>query len=84
VNDYRAAINPSVDAIEQFVGACRSALDRSPEGASVVKVCPAMEDFFHQSSYKADPGEQPIENVTSIIGLLDFDGALFVHRNGDP
>ena len=70
VSDFQAAINPSVDAVEQFVGACRSALDRRPEGASVANLCPAMEDFLHQSDYKGDPGEQPIENVTSMIGLL--------------
>lgn len=29
-----------------------------------------MEDFLHQSDYKGGPGEQPIENVTSMIGLL--------------
>src|ERR1700728_668251 len=30
----------------------------------------ATEDFFHQSDYKGGLGEQPIENVTSMIGLL--------------
>lgn len=70
VSDYRAAISPSVEALEQLVGACRSTLDRHPEGASVAKVCPATEDFLHQSEYQGDPSEQPIENVTSMIGLL--------------
>jgi hypothetical protein len=70
MNDYPAAIQPSVEAIEQFVGACLSMLDRFPEGASVSKACPAMEDFLHQSTYKGEPGEQPIENVLSMIGLF--------------
>lgn len=70
MNDYSEAIHPSVEAVEQFVGACRSMLDRYPEGASVTKACPAMDDFLHQSSYKGEPGEQPIENVLSMIGLF--------------
>lgn len=70
MSDYRAAIHPSVEAIEQFVSACRSLLDRHPEGASVGKACPVMEDFLHQSGYIGEPREQPIENVMSMIGLL--------------
>jgi len=70
VSDYLAAIGPSVEAAERFVGACRSALDRHPEGASVAKICPAMDDFLHQSDYAGAPCEQPIENVMSMIGLL--------------
>ncbi len=70
MTDYRTAIKPSVEAVERLVNACRAAFDRHPEGAAVAKLCPAMEDFLHQSDYKGDPGEQPIENVMSMIGLL--------------
>ena len=70
MSDYQSAIRSSVEAVDQLVSVCRSVLDRHPEGASVGKACPAMEDFLHQAVYKGEPGEQPVENVMSMIGLL--------------
>lgn len=68
--EYKASIGRAVAAIEKFATSSRSLRDDYKGQANGARVCPAITELAHQSEYVAQAGDQPVDNLASMVDLL--------------
>lgn len=69
-DEYRKSIGDAASAIETFAAASKILRDCYRGRPNVLRACAALTELEHQSDYKGAPGDQPIDNLASMIDLL--------------
>lgn len=72
--EYRNSIAGAVSVIEAFNETSKVLRDRYSGKANPARECPALTELLHQSDFAGFTGDQPVDNLASMIDLLILAG----------